>query len=100
MALGSFAQYHAMTKKLAHKPPLSSTGIDLPVAGEQTPNPLVSSKSVMDDPVTCVTRYDLQSNYTSQRGFTCTLTGTIGTVATWSDTGCKLDRSWQRLQLF
>ena len=37
-------------------------GVDNPVIGVQTPNATVSTKAVLEDPVTAVTKYDLQTN--------------------------------------
>ena len=85
MAVSSFAQYksaHNKAKAVApmHKP----TNIDLPVVGQQPPNSYVSNKSIMDDPVTAVTRYDMQSNTSNERRIYLFPDGTIGTRATWS----------------
>jgi hypothetical protein len=91
LTMGGFAQFGAMMKKQAHViAPKPMIDADLPVTGLQSPNPLVSNKNIMDDPITCVTRYDLQSNYTNQRRIYLFPDGTIGTGATWS----TQDASW------
>ncbi|MCX6247414.1 MAG: T9SS type A sorting domain-containing protein [Bacteroidetes bacterium] len=91
MTFASFAQFHSKRMIKAEKClPRTTTGIDLPVTGVQNQNPLVSNKSVMDDPVTCITKYDLQSNYTSQKRVYLHPDGTIGGVATWS----QQETSW------
>jgi hypothetical protein len=71
-------------------PALSGPGIDLPVVGELPRNNNVSNKSITDDPVSSITRYDVQSN--SAMGRRCFLypDGTVGTAATWS----QQDASW------
>ena len=92
VVMGSFAQFDAMMHKNAKAiaPMIRASNIDLPVVGQQPPNGHVSNKSIMDDPVTCVTRYDLQTNYSNQRRVYLHPDGTIGTVATWS----AQDGSW------
>lgn len=89
IAVSSFAQYGALMQKKANViAPLlktKSTNIDLPVVGQQPPNSYVSNKIIMDDPVTAVTRYDLQTNSSNQRRlYFYPDDQTIGTVTTWS----------------
>jgi Secretion system C-terminal sorting domain len=92
MALAVSAQsdvlMHKKVKVIATRERNSS--IDLPIVGHQPPNNYVSNKSIMDDPVTCITRYDLQTNYSNQRRIFLHPDRTIGTVATWS----TQDASW------
>ncbi|MCX6245686.1 MAG: T9SS type A sorting domain-containing protein [Bacteroidetes bacterium] len=91
LTTGSFAQFNALMKKQAHiTAPVPVIAADLPVAGAQTPNPIVSNKSIMDDPIVSQTRYDLQSNYTNQRRIYYFPDGTMGTAVTWS----TQDASW------
>jgi len=94
MAVSSFAQYRASmqhrAKVIAPMHKSAITNIDLPVVGQQPPNSYVSNKSIMDDPVTAVTKYDLQSNSSDERRLYLYPDGTIGTGATWS----QQDASW------
>ncbi len=87
IAIGASAQFGAMMQKKANV--IASTqktsNIDLPVVGQHPPNSYVSNKSIMDDPVTCITRYDLQSTYTNQRRVYLHPDGTMGAVATWTE---------------
>ena len=95
IAISSYAQFTALLKK-NHKAiaPMSlkaPTGFDIPVVGHQPPNSYTSGKSIMDDPVTAVTRYDVQTNGASpHRCYYYPQDGTIGTTATWS----QQDASW------
>jgi hypothetical protein len=85
LTAGSYAQFKALMKKQAHiTAPVLSIGGDFPCLAHQAPNPTVSSRSVNDDPVVSVTRYDLQSNYTNQRRIYVFPDGTIGTTTTWT----------------
>ena len=90
--MSSFAQFNASVQKKSNVIATGQRGvsIDLPVIAQQPQNVLVSNKSVLEDPVTAVTRYDLQSNYTCQRRIYLHPDGTIGTVSTWS----TQDASW------
>ncbi|MCX6245687.1 MAG: T9SS type A sorting domain-containing protein [Bacteroidetes bacterium] len=94
IALGSFAQYRNLVKKYPKAVALltlgSATGVDLPVAGSQPSSSYTSNKSVLDDPVTMITRYDVQSNGAAPRRCYRYPDGTIGTAATWS----SQDASW------
>lgn len=89
IAISSFAQYGAMNQKRANivAPRLRSvtTNLDLPVAGAQAPNSIVSNKSIMDDPITAVTRFDLQSNSSNQnRIYYFEGDHTLGATTIWS----------------
>ncbi len=89
ITVSSFAQYKALMQRKANvvAPMLKTktTNIDLPVVGQQPQNGYVSNKSIMDDPVTAVTRYDMQTNTSNcRRLYFYPQDGTIGTGATWS----------------
>jgi hypothetical protein len=92
MTLSTFAQFGALMQKKANvvAPMHKTTNIDLPVVGQLPPNNVVSNKSIMDDPVSSMTRYDLQSNSSNERRLYLYPDGTIGTAATWS----TQDASW------
>ena len=92
IGISVFAQYDALMRKKANivAPMLKNNSIDLPVVGQQPPNSYVSSKNINDDPVTAVTRYDLQSNLTNQKRVYLYPDGTIGAIGTWS----TQDASW------
>jgi Secretion system C-terminal sorting domain len=63
--------------------------------GMNPPNVYVSNKSMLDDPITMMTKYDLQSNYSSgQQRIYLYSDGTLGAVATMSheDGGAYSDR--------
>ncbi len=95
VALSSYAQFTALLKKNAKAvAPLSlkaANGFDLPVVGQHPINSHVSNKSIMDDPVTAVTRYDMQTNNSVQRRcYFYPNDQVIGTTATWS----QQDASW------
>ncbi len=92
VTLNSFGQFKALMQKKANviSPMNKSTNIDLPVVGEQPANNYVSNKSVLDDPVTCITRYDMQTNSSNQRRIYSYPDGTVGTTATMS----HQDASW------
>jgi hypothetical protein len=94
IAVGSSAQFGARMKKNARAvAPMtmnSVTGFEMPVAGQQPPNTFTSNKSIMDDPVTMVTRYDVQSNGAAPIRCYLYPDGTIGAAATWS----QQDASW------
>jgi hypothetical protein len=94
IAVSSFAQYRAVSRAKVIAPVNKMKNIDLPVIGHQPPNSYVSSKSIQDDPVSAVTRYDLQSNTSNERRIYLYPDGTIGTAAilstqdaSWSDRG-------------
>lgn len=94
LVMSSFAQL-GPSKQVSRKviAPLersTMTNVDLPVIGHQPPNSIVSNKSIMDDPVTAVTRYDLQTNTSNERRLYLFPDGTVGTSATWS----TQDASW------
>ena len=59
-------------------------GVDNPVLGAQTPNPVVSTKATMDDPITATTKYDFQTNGACLPHIYKYPDGTIATVATMS----------------
>jgi len=84
VAVSSFAQYRAVSRAKVIAPVNKVKNIDLPVVGQQPPNSYVSNKSIMDDPVTAITRYDMQSNTSNERRIYLYPDGTIGTTATWS----------------
>jgi hypothetical protein len=94
IAVSSFAQFKALMQNKAnvvapmHK--TTTTNVDLPVVGQQPANSYVSNKTIMDDAVLCVTRYDGQTNSTNQRRVYLFPDGTIGGGATWS----TQDASW------
>lgn len=88
MTLSLSAQFKSSMLKQANHiaPALSVTNIDLPViAGELPPSNNVSNpKSINDDPVSSITRYDLQTNASTCRRLFLYPDGTLGTTATWS----------------
>jgi hypothetical protein len=94
LTLGSFAQFGTLMKKHAKAvAPANTTmvnGFDLPVAGQQPAKALVSNKSAVDDPVTAVSRYDVQTNGGAPRRCYVYPDGTIGATCTWS----AQDASW------
>lgn len=95
IALSSYAQFTALLKKNAKAvAPLTlkaANGFEVPVVGQQPANKHVTNKSIMDDPVTAVTRYDLQTNSSVQRRcYFYPNDQVIGTTATWS----QQDASW------
>jgi len=98
LALGftvsTFAQFDAWVKKdakfMAPMTLRNATGVDLPVVGQQTPNGIVSDKSVLTDPTTAVTVYDLQTNETDLIRCYLFPDGTMGATCTWS----TQDASW------
>ena len=66
-------------------PAISVSNIDIPaVIGQLDPNILVSNKRILDDPVSSVTLYDLQTNAAIQKRLYLYPDGTLGTTATWS----------------
>ncbi len=67
-------------------PALSVSNIDLPViVGELPQNINVSNpKSITDDPVSSISRYDVQTNSASDRRVFLYSDGTLGTGMTWS----------------
>jgi hypothetical protein len=95
IALSNYAQFTALLKKnhkaVAPTSLKAANGFELPVVGQHPINSSVSNKSIMDDPITAVTRYDLQTNGSVQRR--CYFNPddqTIGATATWS----TQDASW------
>lgn len=60
--------------------------------GQLPANPTVLNKSVLDDPVLMVTRYDLQSNASSQNRIHLYPDGTVGAVTMMSHTDAFSDR--------
>jgi hypothetical protein len=85
LTISSFAQYKpAHSKAKAIAPVHRTTNIDLPVVGEMPANSYVSNKSITDDPVSSITKYDLQSNSSNQRRLYLYPDGTVGTAVTWS----------------
>jgi hypothetical protein len=79
---GGLKQKHATRFVPALANPIK---IDLPVVGELPPNNNVSSKSINDDPVSSITRYDQQSNSSMQDRLYLYPDLTLGTAATWSE---------------
>lgn len=94
IAMSSFAQFGArMSQHSKDVAPMSlskTTNCDLPVVGEAFPNGYVSNKSVLDDPVTAVSRYDVQTNGSAMQRCYLFPDGTMGATATWS----TQDASW------
>ena len=92
LTLSVSAQFKGSKLKQANRiaPALSGPSIDLPVVGELPPNSNVSNKSINDDPVSSVSRYDVQTNSASDRRLFLFPDGTVGTAATWS----AQDASW------
>ena len=89
LALCSSAQFKgSMLKRANHiAPTLSVSNIDIPtVVGQLPPNHIVSNKSVLDDPESSVTIYDLQTNAAIQKRIYLYSDGTLGTTTTWSQT--------------
>ena len=87
LALSSSAQRKgSMLKRANHIDyALHATNIDIPtVVGQLHPNDLVSNKGVLDDPVSSVTIYDVQTNDAMGRRLYLYPDGTAGTTATWS----------------
>ncbi len=87
LTLSSSAQFKSSKLKQVNHiaPALSVANIDLPViVGELPPNNNVSNKSINDDPVSSITRYDVQSNASSGRRVFLYSDGTLGTGMTWS----------------
>jgi Secretion system C-terminal sorting domain len=88
LTLSLSAQFKSSMLKQANHiaPALSVSNIDLPViVGELPPNNNVSNKkSINDDPVSSITRYDVQSNSAMGRRLFLYPDGTVGTAATWS----------------
>ncbi len=87
LALSSSAQSKgAMSKSRNYfAPALSVSNIDFPtVVGQLTPNTIVTSKRILDDPVSSVTLYDEQTNSSMARRLFLYPNGTVGTTATWS----------------
>jgi len=86
--LSTFAQFDALMKKNAKVTGTAirstSIGIDLPVVGGQPPNAYVSNNIPLNDPVTAVTIYDLQTNGANQNRCYLFPDGTLGTACTWS----------------
>lgn len=60
--------------------------------GIQNPNTTVASKSVLDDPYTMQTKYDLQTNGSCQNRIYMFDDGTIGATATWAQIDAFSDR--------
>ncbi|MCX6245684.1 MAG: T9SS type A sorting domain-containing protein [Bacteroidetes bacterium] len=92
MSVSIFAQFGATKQRNTNviAPMHKTTNIDLPVVGQLPPNTIVSNKSILDDPISSVTRYDLQSNSSSSNRLYLYDDGTVGTTATWS----TQDASW------
>jgi hypothetical protein len=86
LTLSSSAQFVKMMKQKANVvfPGPKATNTDLQVVGDQPGNVYVSNKSVLNDPVTCVTTYDLQTTYSNYCRVYLYPDGTIGATATWS----------------
>ena len=86
LAISSSAQFVKMMKQKANVvvPGHKASDTDLPVIGDQPDNVYVSNKSVLNDPVTCVTLYDLQTSASNQSRIYLFPDGTIGATATWS----------------
>ncbi|MCX6247413.1 MAG: T9SS type A sorting domain-containing protein [Bacteroidetes bacterium] len=81
LAISVSAQKGSIQKKIAH----SINNIDLPVVvGENPGNTYVSNKSLLDDPVSSITKYDLQTNGAIESRVYLFPDGTVGTAATWS----------------
>lgn len=94
IGIGAFAQFDAQMQKKANVvAPMQrslTTNLDSPVVGKQPPNSYVSTKSVLTDEVTAITRYDLQTNASNQRRVYLFPDETIGTSVIWS----TQDASW------
>ena len=86
LAMGSFGQFKSsMIKNRPVAPALHVTTFDLQnVVGQAISNNIVTNKSIMDDPVSSITRYDQQTNDAIDRRIFLYPDGTIGTAATWS----------------
>jgi len=89
LGVGSSGQFVRMMKQKENVvvPGPKAANTDLPIIGDQPENVYVSNKSVLDDPVTCVTLYDLQTNYSNYCRVYLYPDGTIGATATWSNQG-------------
>src|SRR5271157_2779657 len=87
-AVSTFAQFDAFVKRnpkavgTVSGPAMNN--IDLPVPGEQPPNGILPNKSILTDPITASTVYDLQTNGAMQNRCYLYSDGFIGTVCTWS----------------
>lgn len=92
LALSSSAQFKGSVLRNANRivPARSVSSVDLPVVGELPVNNNVTSKSITDDPVSSITRYDLQTNASMGRRLFLFPDLTVGTTATWS----TQDASW------
>jgi hypothetical protein len=87
MTVSAISQKPAfMHKRMDQKAPYVKTNIADQVPAVQPANPYVSNRSVLaDDPITCMTKYDLQSNGSSgQQRIYMWPDGKICTGATWS----------------
>ncbi|NQV01592.1 MAG: T9SS type A sorting domain-containing protein [Bacteroidia bacterium] len=60
--------------------------------GQMLVNPTVLNKSVLDDPIVMITRYDLQSNASSENRIHLYPDGTVGAVTMMSHTDAFSDR--------
>jgi hypothetical protein len=92
IGIGAFAQFDAMMQKKANVVLTGQRELisDLPVIGVQQSNGYVPG-SILTDPVTAVTMYDLQSNYSNQRRVYLYPDGTVGAVCIWSQ---QANTSW------
>ena len=86
MTMSAISQKPAfMQKRNVQKAPYIRTNIADETPGVQHPNVYVSNKAVLDDPITCMTKYDLQSNNSSgQQRIYFFPDGKISAVATMS----------------
>jgi hypothetical protein len=96
LVLSSSGQFVKMMNQKANviAPLRMPSNIDPPVVGTQPANDYVMNQSMWMDPVTCVTRYDMQTNYTTQRRVYLYPDETIGTACmlsnqdvSWTDRG-------------
>lgn len=92
---GVFAQMRPHFPKGGNKDlsvPVTQRGIENSVIGSRSSNPIIAAKSVLTDPFTMETSYDLQTNAADMRRIYRYPDGTIGTVCTWSATATWPDR--------
>jgi hypothetical protein len=86
LGVSSSAQFVKMMKQKANVvvPGRKAANIEIPIIGNQPENVYVSNKSVLNDPVICVTLYDMQTTASNQNRVYLYPDGTIGATAIWS----------------
>ena len=86
LTVSSYAQLNGVKRNVKATATVSRAmvNIDLPVPGEMTPNSILSGKSILTDPTTMVTIYDLQTNGSMQHRCYLYPDGTLGAACTFS----------------